>query len=195
MVAAELAQQASIEAAAQSVVDRVKRLHHDVYVSGRQRAVYCSRHEDMTLLIRSINYPLADGALTPTQGTKQNNIILIHISNQLLQNIVMNSSYFLFRKCPELPSVLSHQACCLVNNRPLVLFLSSAQVAVSTQFQCPTPTAKAPVKPVWPSHWSCPPKVLSPMEPTQPPHWRKALPLLGKFAFSFYACSALPTSE
>lgn len=86
MVAAELAQQASIEAAAQSVVDRVKRLHHDVYVSGRQRAVYCSRHEDMTLLIRSINYPLADGALTPTQGTKQNNIILIRISNQLLQN-------------------------------------------------------------------------------------------------------------
>lgn len=68
MVAAELAQQASIEAAAQSVVDRVKRLHHDVYVSGRQRAVYCSRHEDMTLLIRTINYPLADGALTPTQG-------------------------------------------------------------------------------------------------------------------------------
>lgn len=68
MVAAELAQQATIEAAAQSVVDRVKRLHHDVYVSGRQRAVYCSRHEDMTLLIRTINYPLADGALTPTQG-------------------------------------------------------------------------------------------------------------------------------
>lgn len=71
MVAAELAQHASIEAAAQSVVDRVKRLHHDVYASGRQRAVYCSRHEDMTLLIRTINYPLADGALTPTQGTQQ----------------------------------------------------------------------------------------------------------------------------
>lgn len=68
MVAAELAQQTSLEAAAQSVVDRVKRLHHDVYVSGRQRATYCSRHEDMTLLIRTLNYPLADGALTPTQG-------------------------------------------------------------------------------------------------------------------------------
>lgn len=78
MVAAELAQQASIEAAAQSVVDRVRRLHHDVYVSGRQRAVYCSRHEDMTLLIRTISYPLADGALTPTQGTKQMNIGLVH---------------------------------------------------------------------------------------------------------------------
>ncbi|XP_036956650.1 TGF-beta-activated kinase 1 and MAP3K7-binding protein 1 isoform X3 [Acanthopagrus latus] len=68
MVAAELAQAASLEAAAQSVVDRVKRVHHDVYVSGRQRATYCSRHEDMTLLIRTLNYVLADGALTPTQG-------------------------------------------------------------------------------------------------------------------------------
>lgn len=70
MVAAELAQHTSLEAVAQSVVERVKRLHHDVYVSGRQRATYCSQHEDMTLLIRTINYPLADGVLTPTQGTK-----------------------------------------------------------------------------------------------------------------------------
>ncbi|XP_011476721.2 TGF-beta-activated kinase 1 and MAP3K7-binding protein 1 isoform X1 [Oryzias latipes] len=66
MVAAELAQQTSLEAAAQSVVERVKRLHHDAYVSGRQREAY--RHEDMTILIRTLNYPLADGALTPTQG-------------------------------------------------------------------------------------------------------------------------------
>lgn len=71
MVAAELAQQTNLEAVAQSVVERVKRLHHDVFVSGRQRATYCSRHEDMTLLIRTLNYPLADAALTPTQGRKQ----------------------------------------------------------------------------------------------------------------------------
>uniref|UniRef100_A0A672FWV3 TGF-beta-activated kinase 1 and MAP3K7-binding protein 1 n=1 Tax=Salarias fasciatus TaxID=181472 RepID=A0A672FWV3_SALFA len=68
MVAAELAQQSSLEAVAQSVVERVKRLHHDVFASGRQRAALCSRHEDMTLLIRTLNYPLADAALTPTQG-------------------------------------------------------------------------------------------------------------------------------
>ncbi|XP_069545659.1 TGF-beta-activated kinase 1 and MAP3K7-binding protein 1 isoform X4 [Brachyistius frenatus] len=68
MVAAELALQTSLEAVAQSVVERVKRLHHDVFVSGRQRATYCSRHEDMTLLIRTLNYPMADAALTPTQG-------------------------------------------------------------------------------------------------------------------------------
>lgn len=68
MVAAELAQQTSLEASAQLVVERIKRLHHDSYVSGRQRAVFCSQHEDMTLLIRTINYPGVDAALTPTQG-------------------------------------------------------------------------------------------------------------------------------
>ncbi|XP_032389879.1 TGF-beta-activated kinase 1 and MAP3K7-binding protein 1 isoform X3 [Etheostoma spectabile] len=68
MVAAELALQTSLEAVSQSVVERIKRLHHDVYMSGRQRATYCSRHEDMTLLIRTLNYPLSDGVLTPTQG-------------------------------------------------------------------------------------------------------------------------------
>lgn len=66
MVSAELAQQGNVEAVAQSVVERVKRIHHDAYA--RQKAVQCSRHEDMTLLIRTINYPLSDGSLTPTQG-------------------------------------------------------------------------------------------------------------------------------
>ena len=81
MVAAELAQAASLEAAAQSVVDRVKRVHHDVYVSGRQRATYCSRHEDMTLLIRTLNYVLADGALTPTQGRERHPGIGLRLTN------------------------------------------------------------------------------------------------------------------
>lgn len=71
MVAAELVQQSSLEATAQSVVERVKRLHHDAYVSGRQRAPHCAKHEDMTLLIRIINDALADGSLTPTQGETQ----------------------------------------------------------------------------------------------------------------------------
>ncbi|XP_075868854.1 TGF-beta-activated kinase 1 and MAP3K7-binding protein 1 isoform X3 [Nelusetta ayraudi] len=68
MVAAELAQQSSLEVVAQSVVDRVKRLHHDVFASGHQRAPLCASHEDMTLLLRTFNYPLADSPLTPTQG-------------------------------------------------------------------------------------------------------------------------------
>lgn len=91
MVAAELAQQSSLGVVAQSVVDRVKRLHHDVYVSGRQRATYCSRHEDMTLLIRTLNYPLADGALTPTQGT-----VSIWYTRRTPTDLHTDSTYVLF---------------------------------------------------------------------------------------------------
>ncbi|KAG7257625.1 hypothetical protein CRUP_004937 [Coryphaenoides rupestris] len=69
MVAAELAQQSDLEAAAQAVVERVRRLHHDAYASGRQRSARATRHEDMTLLVRTLDYPPpVDGLLTPTQG-------------------------------------------------------------------------------------------------------------------------------
>lgn len=63
---------------------------------------------------------------------------------------------------------------------PLLLF----QVDASTPCQCPTPTARAPVKPASPSHWSCPRKAPSPMGPTLPPPWKKAPPLLGKLSFT-----------
>ncbi|KAL4658100.1 TGF-beta-activated kinase 1 and MAP3K7-binding protein 1 isoform X1 [Arapaima gigas] len=68
IVAAELAQQSNLEMVARSVVERVKRIHHDAFASGRQRTQQCSRHEDMTLLIRTLNYTQSDSALTPTQG-------------------------------------------------------------------------------------------------------------------------------
>lgn len=95
MVAAELAQQTSLEAVAQSVVERVKRLHHDVYVSGRQRAAYCSRHEDMTLLIRTINYLLTDGALTPTQGKLERSSVLGADLQSEIYRRKLNTSVFI----------------------------------------------------------------------------------------------------
>lgn len=61
-----------------------------------------------------------------------------------------------------------------------------SQVAVSTLCRCPTPAARAPVKPASRSHWSCPLKTLSPMGPTRPPPWRKARPRLGKLGFGFF---------
>ncbi|XP_039621218.1 TGF-beta-activated kinase 1 and MAP3K7-binding protein 1 isoform X2 [Polypterus senegalus] len=76
IVAAECAQQNSLDAVAQAVVDRVRKVHHETYLSGRERAKFCTRHEDMTLLVRTFNYQLggeaSDPALTPTQGTMMN---------------------------------------------------------------------------------------------------------------------------
>ncbi|OCT83111.1 TGF-beta-activated kinase 1 and MAP3K7-binding protein 1 [Xenopus laevis] len=71
MIATEFAKQVSVDEVAQAVVERVKRIHHDTFASGAERAKFCTKHEDMTLLVRNLGYPLEDispPTLTPTQG-------------------------------------------------------------------------------------------------------------------------------
>ncbi|KAL7982426.1 hypothetical protein Chor_010024, partial [Crotalus horridus] len=71
MIATEFAKQTSLDSVAQAVVDRVKRIHCDTYASGGERSKFCSRHEDMTVLVRNFGYPLGEMSqptLTPTQG-------------------------------------------------------------------------------------------------------------------------------
>ncbi|XP_066563253.1 TGF-beta-activated kinase 1 and MAP3K7-binding protein 1 isoform X2 [Amia ocellicauda] len=93
MVAAELAQQGSVSAAAQAVVDRVRRLHRDAYASGRPPhgpsqprgqslpPPHCGSHEDMTLLLRTLGNSL-DTALTPTQGGRFYPVSVPYSNNQ-----------------------------------------------------------------------------------------------------------------
>ncbi|XP_022452829.1 TGF-beta-activated kinase 1 and MAP3K7-binding protein 1 isoform X1 [Delphinapterus leucas] len=69
MIDTEFAKQTSLDAVAQAVVDRVKRIHSDTFASGGERAKFCPRHEDMTLLVRNFGYPLGEmsqAAPTPT---------------------------------------------------------------------------------------------------------------------------------
>ncbi|XP_018425398.1 PREDICTED: TGF-beta-activated kinase 1 and MAP3K7-binding protein 1, partial [Nanorana parkeri] len=69
MIATEFAKQVSLDDVAQAVVERVKRIHHDTFLSGGERAKFCTKHEDMTLLVRNLGYPLEEATtLTPTQG-------------------------------------------------------------------------------------------------------------------------------
>uniref|UniRef100_A0A2K6K2Q2 TGF-beta-activated kinase 1 and MAP3K7-binding protein 1 n=1 Tax=Rhinopithecus bieti TaxID=61621 RepID=A0A2K6K2Q2_RHIBE len=60
MIDTEFAKQTSLDAVAQAVVDRVKRIHSDTFASGGERARFCPRHEDMTLLVRNFGYPLGE---------------------------------------------------------------------------------------------------------------------------------------
>lgn len=60
MIDTEFAKQTSLDAVAQAVVDRVKRIHSDTFASGSERAKFCPRHEDMTLLVRNFGYPLGE---------------------------------------------------------------------------------------------------------------------------------------
>lgn len=67
MIDTEFAKQTSLDAVAQAVVDRVKRIHSDTFASGGERAKFCPRHEDMTLLVRNFGYPLGEMSQpTPT---------------------------------------------------------------------------------------------------------------------------------
>ncbi|XP_049627561.1 TGF-beta-activated kinase 1 and MAP3K7-binding protein 1 [Suncus etruscus] len=60
MIDTEFAKQTSLDAVAQAVVDRVRRIHGDTFASGGERAKFCPRHEDMTLLVRNFGYPLGE---------------------------------------------------------------------------------------------------------------------------------------
>uniref|UniRef100_G3U9I2 TGF-beta-activated kinase 1 and MAP3K7-binding protein 1 n=1 Tax=Loxodonta africana TaxID=9785 RepID=G3U9I2_LOXAF len=67
MIDTEFAKQTSLDAVAQAVVDRVRRIHSDTFASGGERAKFCPRHEDMTLLVRNFGYPLGEmSQSTPT---------------------------------------------------------------------------------------------------------------------------------
>ncbi|CAH6791197.1 Tab1 [Phodopus roborovskii] len=71
MIDTEFAKQTSLDAVAQAVVDRVKRIHSDTFASGGERAKFCPLHEDMTLLVRNFGYPLGEmsqSTPTPTPG-------------------------------------------------------------------------------------------------------------------------------
>ncbi|XP_012590573.1 PREDICTED: TGF-beta-activated kinase 1 and MAP3K7-binding protein 1 [Condylura cristata] len=65
MIDTEFAKQTSLDAVAQAVVDRVKRIHGDTFASGGERAKFCPRHEDMTLLVRNFGYPLGEMSQSP----------------------------------------------------------------------------------------------------------------------------------
>lgn len=72
MIDTEFAKQTSMDLVAQAVVDRVKRIHSDTFASGGERAKFCLRHEDMTLLVRNFGYPLGEMSQpspSPAPGT------------------------------------------------------------------------------------------------------------------------------
>ena len=71
MIDTEFAKRTSLDAVAQAVVDRVKRIHSDTFASGGERAKFCPRHEDLTLLVRNFGYPLGEmsqSAPSPAPG-------------------------------------------------------------------------------------------------------------------------------
>ncbi|KAK6171338.1 hypothetical protein SNE40_019549 [Patella caerulea] len=74
MVAEEFPIQTTLNGVAQAVVDRVVRKHHDAYMTGHDRLkLVCQKRDDITLMIRNFNYPLAGAATSPTM-TRANHV-------------------------------------------------------------------------------------------------------------------------
>lgn len=67
MVAAEFSIQSTLNGVAQAVVDKVARIHHDTYLTIPERKQLCQKRGDITLLVRNINYPLANAG-SPAGG-------------------------------------------------------------------------------------------------------------------------------
>ncbi|KAK6622277.1 hypothetical protein RUM44_002084 [Polyplax serrata] len=57
--------QSTLTGVAQGVVDKIVRIHHDVFMSGASATPNCKR-DDITLLVRNFNYPMPNAMNSPS---------------------------------------------------------------------------------------------------------------------------------
>lgn len=76
MTVTEFRSQSTLTGVAQAVVDKIVRIHHDMYMSGvgSENAVSSSqgRRDDITLLVRNFNFPLPHALASPTPVVRFN---------------------------------------------------------------------------------------------------------------------------
>ncbi|XP_063237852.1 TGF-beta-activated kinase 1 and MAP3K7-binding protein 1-like [Bacillus rossius redtenbacheri] len=86
MTVEQFREQATLTGVAQAVVDKVARMHHDTYVSGRLGTA--GKRGDITLLVRNFNFPVASQShlehftATDTSDTSTDSSSLIHSIEQ-----------------------------------------------------------------------------------------------------------------
>lgn len=73
-------EQSTLTGVAQAVVDKMVRIHHDVYMSGSStpngHSRICGKRDDITLLVRNFNYPLPNAINSPTNPVVRFNPIV-----------------------------------------------------------------------------------------------------------------------
>lgn len=57
--------QSTLTGVAQGVVDKIVRIHHDVFMSGAS-ATASGKRDDITLLVRNFNFPMPNAMHSPT---------------------------------------------------------------------------------------------------------------------------------
>lgn len=71
MIAQQFAVQSTLNGVTQAVVDQAVRIHHDTFMTATDpaRRQRCQRRDDITLIIRSFNYPLPKATLLGSPGS------------------------------------------------------------------------------------------------------------------------------
>lgn len=80
MAVEQFREQSTLTGVAQAVVDKMVRIHHDVYMSGSStpngHSRICGKRDDITLLVRNFNYPLPNAINSPTNPVVRFNPIV-----------------------------------------------------------------------------------------------------------------------
>ena len=74
--------QSTLTGVAQAVVDRIVRIHHDVYMSGTANGncTVGGKRDDITLLVRNFNFPLPNALNSPTNAVVRFNPIVTTVA-------------------------------------------------------------------------------------------------------------------
>jgi TAK1-binding protein 1 len=76
--------QSTLTGVAQAVVDKIVRIHHDVYMSGSTsldgHSTVAGRRDDITFLVRNFNFPLPNALNSPTNAVVRFNPIVTTVS-------------------------------------------------------------------------------------------------------------------
>lgn len=88
MVIEQFSMHSTITGVAQAVVDKIVRIHHDVYLSGTEASMTCQKRDDITLIVRNFNQLLQCSATAHPSSNITNSIDELKITKRMGGNII-----------------------------------------------------------------------------------------------------------
>nr|CAD7200052.1 unnamed protein product [Timema douglasi] len=77
-------EQSTLTGVAQAVVDKIVRIHHDVYMSGSTtsngQSIITGKRDDITLLVRNFNFPMPNALNSPTNAVVRFNPVVTTVN-------------------------------------------------------------------------------------------------------------------
>nr|CAD7260591.1 unnamed protein product [Timema shepardi] len=84
MTVEQFREQSTLTGVAQAVVDKIVRIHHDVYMSGSTttngQSIITGKRDDITLLVRNFNFPMPNALNSPTNAVVRFNPVVTTVN-------------------------------------------------------------------------------------------------------------------